>query len=174
MLLLLLLLMMIIIIKTVMIILLTNATISLEFCICTPDQGITCFYRSRVYILQFHCNPAMYSEVIQCEISVSHSGLFKVSTSNLTPHYTFFSILLFLSSYFPLCVSFSNTFNLLCLRERFASIQNKCHINSNEQSRLTEFNTASAIRETPRIFWNPKVYRRVHSIPPLCLSYFSP
>jgi hypothetical protein len=63
---------------------------------------------------------------------------------------------------------------VLCLRERFASIQNKSRINSNEQSCLTEVSTASGIRETPRIFWNPKVYRRVHSIPPRCLSSFSP
>jgi hypothetical protein len=62
----------------------------------------------------------------------------------------------------------------LCLRERFASIQNKCHLNSNEQSRLTEVNTASAIWETPRIFFFLYVYRRVRSIPPLCLLYFSP
>jgi hypothetical protein len=62
----------------------------------------------------------------------------------------------------------------LYLRERFASIQNKCNINSNEECRLTEVNTASVIRETLRIFWNPKVYRWVHSIPPLCLSSFSP
>ena len=159
-----------------MIILLTNATISLEFCICIHDQEITCFYGSRGYIhvLQFHCNPAMYSEVIRCEISVSHSGLINVSTSSLTPHYIFFPVVPFLSSCFLLCISFSNIFSLLYLRERFASIQNKCHINSNEQSRLTEVNTASAIRETSRIFWNPKVYRRVRSIPPLCLSSFSP
>jgi hypothetical protein len=157
-----------------MIILLTNVTISLEFCICIPDQEITCFYRSRGYILQFRCNPAMYSEVNRCEISVSHRGLIKVSTSYLTPHYIFFSFLPFLSSCFSLCIPFSKTISLFYLREKFASIQNKCRINSNEQSHLTEVNTASAIRETPRIFWNPKVYRRVRSIPPLCLSSFSP
>jgi hypothetical protein len=39
---------------------------------------------------------------------------------------------------------------------------------------LTEVNTASAIWETPHIFWNPKVYRGVHSIPRLCPSSFSP
>jgi hypothetical protein len=60
----------------------------------------------------------------------------------------------------------------LYLREIFASTKNKCHINSNDQSRLTEVNTTSAIRETPRIFWNPKVYWPVRSIPPLCLSSF--
>lgn len=80
---------------------------------------------------------------------------------------------LFLSSCFLLFISFSNTFSLFYLRRRFASIQNKCHINSNEQSRLTEINAVSAIRENPRIFWNPIVYPRVHSIPPLRLSSFS-
>lgn len=88
---------------------------------------------------------------------------------------TYFSqFFLFLGSCFLLCISFSNTFSLLYLRGRFESIRNKCHINCNEQSRLTEVNAASAIRETPRIFWNPMVYRRVHNIPPLRISSFSP
>lgn len=88
---------------------------------------------------------------------------------------TYFSqSFLFLSSCFLVCISFSNPFSLLHLRRRFASIQNKCHTNSNEQSRLTVVNTASAIRETPSIFWNPNVYRRVHSISPVRLSSFSP